>query len=587
MTTILLAHGGGSGGTSLASWRPLIALLVVYAGIVVALTVFGRHGDHPWRLGRFLLRIPHGLERFTGIPGWAAATVGTALFGLLVAGMGFYTDVAWHVALGRDEELFTAPHAAIVLGLLLIAGAAMIGVLFATLQRVPTGARIGPVRVPWSVVPLGILGFSALMGFPLDEVWHGIYGIDVTMWSPTHMLMILGAALSPLAAWLVLAEAGVSARGAWGRGVHAVTAWLVLQGLAAPMGEFVFGVPQFQQLFHPLLTILAGGFALVVVRLVLGRGWALGIAVFTFVFDLGGIPGMPDSPVNMRAGGFYLVSAAAVEAAGWLFGTDRRLRFAIASGLGVGTLGMAGEFWWNAGAHQPWTTALLPDAAILGLVAAVAVAVLGAAYGGSVALRGAGIRPAAIAVAVLVAVAAILWPMPRRVGDVHADLRLTEAAPGEVTVHVTLDPPDAAADARWFQVIAWQGGDLHVAELRPLGDGRYVATGPMPVTGSSKTLVRLQRGAELMAAPVYLPADPEIDAPEIPAVDRSVAFAGEQRFLLRETRPGPPAFSIAVHGLLALASLAWVLSLAWAASRVYADETVSVAVPAGTVTSRP
>ena len=39
------------------------------------------------------------------------------------------------------------------------------------------------------------LGFTALGGFPLDDLWHAHYGVDVTMWSPTHLLMILGALL--------------------------------------------------------------------------------------------------------------------------------------------------------------------------------------------------------------------------------------------------------------------------------------------------------------------------------------------------------------------------------------------------------
>ena len=69
------------------------------------------------------------------------------------------------------------------------------------------------------------------------------------------MLMILGASFTGLAAWLVLADAGVSpARLAVGAGrarrrrlAHA--AW----GSRASQGEFDFGVPQFQQMFLPLL----------------------------------------------------------------------------------------------------------------------------------------------------------------------------------------------------------------------------------------------------------------------------------------------------------------------------------------------
>ena len=109
---------------------------------------------------------PEGLERLTGIPGWAAASIGTALYGLLIAGEGFYSDVAWHIALGRDNVLFTAPHISIVVGLGMIFNAAAIGAVFATVQRVETRLRVAGLRVPWSMVPLFVLGGGALLGFP-------------------------------------------------------------------------------------------------------------------------------------------------------------------------------------------------------------------------------------------------------------------------------------------------------------------------------------------------------------------------------------------------------------------------------------
>src|SRR5262249_18442386 len=153
--------------------------------------------------------VPDGLERITGIPGWAAVMIGTAAFGLLIAGIGFYNDVAWHVGRGRDKQLFTAPHTMIIVGLGFIAIASALGILTATFQRVDADLRIGALRVPWSSIPLGLLGACALAGFPLDDLWHATYGVDVTMWSPTHLLMICGAAFSLIAAWLALAEAGV------------------------------------------------------------------------------------------------------------------------------------------------------------------------------------------------------------------------------------------------------------------------------------------------------------------------------------------------------------------------------------------
>ncbi|MGV3759202.1 MAG: hypothetical protein ACO1PW_06610 [Actinomycetota bacterium] len=166
-------------GSSLASWSPLLTLLGAFAVIVVALVVTGR--------GSALERIPDALERLTGIPGWAASAMGTVMVGLVVAGEGFYSDVAWHIALGRDDELFTAPHTSIVVGLGLIFCSAAVGIAAATATGAEVGFRWGALRVPWSMVPLAALGGAALAGFPLDEVWHATYGVDVTMWSPTHM----------------------------------------------------------------------------------------------------------------------------------------------------------------------------------------------------------------------------------------------------------------------------------------------------------------------------------------------------------------------------------------------------------------
>ena len=47
---------------------------------------------------------------------------------------------------------------------------------------------------------------------------------------------------------------------------------------------------------------------------------------------------------------------------------------------------------------------------------------------------------------------------------------------------------------------SWQGGSETVgADLNQVAVGKYVASRPMPVTGSWKTMVSLQRGDEVMA----------------------------------------------------------------------------------------
>ena len=589
-------------GSELASWSPLISLLVVFTAIVAALVVFGRSGgDVQSRTAAFLLRTPNALQRLTGVPGWAAATVGLSLYGLLVAGEGFYSDVAWHITLGRDDKLFTAPHTSIVLGLGFIFLAGLIGVAYASLQQVDTALRWRAVRIPWSTLPLLALGGAALLGFPLDEIWHQTYGVDVTMWSPTHMLMILGASFSGLASWLVLAEAGVSPTASrWGRGMLVVASWLTLQGLSAPLGEFSFGVPQFQQMFHPLILCIAAGFALVAIRLVHGRFWALGITVGNFLLmssDILSLGGETAGPVETRDAGLFIASALAVEVVAFLVGTRDSVRFALVSGAAVGTFGLAGEWLWNQGAYQPWNTNLLPDAAVLGTVAAMGAALVGVAFAraaGQAPVKEATTKPAPalVALAGTVVLIALALPMPRSVGDVEAAITIQPAAEQGTTpladpydqafVDVRLTPPGAADEARWFQVSAWQGGGLVLADLEPVEGtaGRYRTTEPVPVDGAWKTIVRLHRGGEIMTVPVFLPADPEIDEDEVSAIDRTQAFESETRYLLRETRANDQLVASLVYGLLVVVAVAWIAAFAIAATRLVPSRRPRVPTPA-------
>lgn len=588
MTTFsLLAHGTstqGPGGSAYADWDTLVGGLIVVAVLATLMMLVGRPGQHVSPLMRFLLRLPNALARITGLPAWAAITVSVSTVGLVIAGMGFYSDVAYHVAYGRDTVLFTPPHTAIVVGLALIAAGAWAGLAVATVQQVDTALRLGRLRVPWSLLPLGVLGIAALIGFPVDEVWHQTYGVDVTMWSPPHLIMILGAAFSGLAMWLVLAETGLRPTDSIrARVLHVLAALLTFEGFTAPMGEFSFGVPQFQQLYHPVLICLGAGAALTLMRLVLGRGWALGIVAAGFLLDR--LEALGEQPVATRPVATFLGAAVAVELVAWLWGTRRRLRFALLSGVGIGTLGLGVEWIYNQQAHQPWTAALLPDAFVVGVPAAIGAAGLGVAIASAITGRPPQIgtdvgeepgleptptdlSPVSVVLAGVLVVVTLLVPLPRQVGDVTADVTLEETTPGRVVVQAELDPPDAAQGARWFTVGSWQHGGRESAQMIHLGGGVYRADGDVAVDGWSKSLLRLHRGAEMMTVPIRLPADPEIGEPEIPAQDRTAAFEDETRYLLRETTDGPAWLAIIVQGLFALLTSAWVAAFAVAGAHI-------------------
>jgi hypothetical protein len=548
----------------LSSWLPLIGVWTAYVAAVIALLVGGRGPLTPDPRS-WAVRISNSLERLTRIPGWAAAMVGTATFGLLVAGIGFYSDVRWHVSLGRDDQLFTAPHTAIVVGLATIFGSAFIGEFFASATKANVGLRIPVIgiRVPYSALAMGLIGLCAMSGFPMDELWHRAYGIDVTMWSPTHLLMIVGAVISPLASWLALGEAGVRPeKGTWAAGVHVAVGSFALLGLAAIQGEFAFGVPQFQQLYHPVLYALAAGFGLTAIAMVTKRWWGPLIVAGVGLLIGAGDQLAEASASQPRSASLYVVAGVAVAIVARLVGTEKRIRFAVASGVAVGTIGLAGEWWWSQGGHQPWNASLLPEAPIFALIVGIAAATLAVAFAAAVRREPIGLPTPALALAGAAVLVCLAVPLPRPGADARVAIELDDVGAGNVNVRATVTPADAARDARWFQALSWQGGGLVSSDMVATSEpGVFRSTEPVPVTGEWKTMLRLHRDASMVAAPIYMPSDPEIDAKEIPAVDREAPFLTEQRYLLREQKPGPAWFAPVIYLVLAAIALSWIVAL--------------------------
>ncbi|MGI9119834.1 MAG: hypothetical protein ACR2G7_06905, partial [Acidimicrobiales bacterium] len=510
----------------------------------------------------------------------------TGLFLLGIGLFGLYWDVAFHIDFGRDDNLFTPSHTMIVLalgGLLVTAG---VVVLFATLEHAPVGKRVAGLHVPWSAVLLGALGLGGLVAFPLDNLWHVAFGVDVTLWSPTHLMLVTGGGLAPIALWLMLVEGKPGATPTLpGRIVEVVVLGAILTGLTVYQGEFDFGVPQFQVVYLPVLVAIAAGLALVLARVALGRGGALK-AVLAFLVLRGVVALLVGGALNHTVPRFplYLAAAVAVEATGYSVGTERRLRFAVVSGALVGTVGLAGEIPLVAALHWfPVSAAVLPKAAILSVLAAIAAAVVGAGLSRAQAVgpADAGVAPhpsgrgdvvgTPAVVVGLVALALVLaYPLPREVGPVQALIRL-EPVGALANVEVELQPADAAVDASAFGVVAWQGGGRVMAELRQVGPGRYRSSRPVPVTGTWKSMVGLQRGNQVMAAPIYLPADDKIGASAIPALPtRQVAFVRNTDILLREAHGGPTWPATAAYSGLALVVAGWLALFALSVARLSA-----------------
>jgi hypothetical protein len=516
-------------------------------------------------------------ERVSGVPGRFIAPVIVAGISLQVAVLGMYWDIGYHIDHGRDEGVFTAPHMFIVVGLQGIVIAALLhgamrGPQARNERRLPLGLSMSP-----GGIVLLVCGGVALLGFPLDAFWHALFGEDVTLWGPTHLFMIGGAGVSTLGVWMVMRqgfELGRPRRLA--RRGHLRVAGALIIGLSTFQAEFDFGVPQFQLLYQPVLIAFAAAVALVCARSILGPWgafqalgmfFAIRIALALFVGEIAGYT-TPHFPL-------YVAEAAVVELAA-LAAPRAPLRFAVLSGLGIGTVGLAAEWGWShVWMPHPWSASMLVPAVILALAAALAGSVLGARMSQSLAMpdsERAGlppIAPRAVGLAAALALVALFFPLPRTGGDgTRAAIVPTPAGDGRVNLAVKLDPPDAARGNQWFEVLSWQGrtpGQLRqLTALREVGPGRYVTERPVPVTGNWKTMLRLARGTHLMALPVYLPPSPQADRAGVPVRPRAGLMAADTFILQREARGGPAWLTTTAYAVLGIVVAVWLGLLAWA-----------------------
>ena len=554
-----------------------------------------------YRAGRMatLERLAAALGRHTGLPGWAALPSAIAGGSLLTAAFGMYWDSSLHIDKGRDAGPLANPaHYFILLGLYGILAAGWFAIVLPREgdPRSPAAVRIGP---GWDIPVAGVLltacaSFS-MIGFPLDDVSHRLFGQDVTLWGPTHLMLLGGAAMTLVGILVLVTEGwqataprdGARARRSAERLRHSRAIGAcggLLIGLSIFQGEYDFGVPQFSQLFHPLLIAAAASLALVVARTLIGRGGALAVVAF-YVAIRGGLALLVGPVLGETVPHFplYIAEGVLVEAAA-LIVRPGRFSFGALAGALIGTLGVLVEYGWShVWMPLPWAAHDLPQAIALALPVAVAGGVLGVFVAGALRLDAALVgRPRAWALAgasLLTVAAAVTFLLPTTAPTgTHAQIALRTVhagGPGDaarmVAATIRFEPPSAVADAEWLTVTAWQGGGrLVVDRLRALGDGVYATTRAIPVGGTWKAMIRINRGRELAAIPVSLPADAAIPVPAVPALASATrAFQPDRHVLQRERRQDVPTWLWGLAGLIVLGiTSALLLVLGWGLVRL-------------------
>src|SRR3954451_24188572 len=385
---LLAAETRPAGGAAIG--EVIIASLI---GLGLTVVLLGLVYLHRTRRSQILTRAGTRLGKATGVPPWVALPTVLTTLSLLVALLGMLWDISLHIGVGRDEGPLANPaHYLILFGLFGVFAGGVLGC------AMPLDEKPGPAAVHflrgWDVPVGGILltgaGFYALLGFPLDDVWHRLFGQDVTLWGPTHLMLITGAGLSIIGILILEQEGhGGLSTDDGDRKVGSITRFVrqtsamggLLLGLSVFQGEYDFDVPQFRLVLEPFMIAGAAGVALVAARLFIGRGGAL--AATTVFLVVRGLISVIVGPVfGEIAPSFplYLGSAIVVELLALALPVARRpLVFGAAAGLLIGTVGHASEAsWTHLTQTLSWGSDILVEGTLMAIAGGVAGGLLGA-----------------------------------------------------------------------------------------------------------------------------------------------------------------------------------------------------------------
>jgi hypothetical protein len=546
--------------TAPAGGAPTTQLIIATAmGAVVTLALLAiLHGHRTGRLGiiGFAGRIG---ERLTGLPAWSALPAGLAIVSFASAGFGVWWDIALHIDQGRDAGPLANPaHYFILAGIYGFASAGVLALVLHSEDR-PSPYAIKPPGLPRLPVGGALLfacGSFSLIGFPLDDMWHRLFGQDVTLWGPTHVQMICGALVGIVAVIALLVEgqraAGMELDGPASTYLLGVARWalpgVVLIGISLQITEFDWGVPQYRQVWQPLLLAGAAAFALIWARLWAGRLGAvraLGLylvargVLHLLVGTLGEVePVLP----------LFVAEAATVTLLGLVMDARARpLRFGALAGLAVGAASFAASYWASQWQFRlPWHESLLAEGIPSALIAGAGAGVLGALA--ALAMRGVlptrpVARPAAILAGVALLAVAVNAGASSSADGLRAQIDVTRVAGGQAQIAARFNDEARVRDANWLYAIAWQGGGIRTEALKRGADGVWRTAKPVPFDGDWKTALRLHDGRMLEAIPLHHPADTAIGLKAYSApAHGSAAFVDEIRVLQAERRDDTPTW---------------------------------------------
>lgn len=520
---------------------------------------------------------------------WSIGLLPVLAAGALAGFLGLYWDISWHIDKGRDT-FFTPPHDFIYGALLAVLIVADYG-LRRDRRDTPYHIRAGRYRLHPGVLIVTAGAALVLLFAPLDDLWHRLYGVDVTLWGPMHLVGLLGLAVGRfgglVCAWIERRLTDDPRRRRLFGDLAVFFAATLLAGVVVVTGEYEFVVPQFPMFFHPVLLAGLPVFPLLLIALLVPRPYAATVTAILFTAMRIALAGWLMIAAHLDWGGIsqpsiplLIPTAIAVDllverrAPGWLAGVGAgAVTFAANLVMIDGIAPAAGgiRLFWTAGVSVRALAPALALSALMGAAAAAAAASLGAAPRSGVAPETrteAGQRSrarlnrivivlaAAAALAAGSAASVVAAPALRVAPRTTAQIAIADGGSGRPSlVTVRVAPPDAPRGGEMLLSMFRPGGMINRQVLEPAAPGVYRGWYVFPVAGTWWYYARFGPGqwGSVAGGPMDVGGTPG-------TVDRAaLTFRGKRRRAPEYVQPlGYAAFGLL--GALALAGITAVLA---------------------------
>ncbi|MBX3053286.1 MAG: hypothetical protein KF753_17510 [Caldilineaceae bacterium] len=269
-----------------------------WEGAIFTTLAIGGIGLMAWWL--FVSPVAEQVENALSVSAATSRTFGLLIaLGVFLFSVGGYWDASEHVVTGivpGGEDFLWPPHLMLYAGFLLSFAVAVAGLVALAKPNIAAGIRdprLWVRRNPYVGATVLAAGYG-LLSVPGDAIWHEIYGIDLTAWSPPHIFLVMASATTVICAiGLLLQSRGqVKNRGGF--------SLFILLLLAVMLNEaYLIGVLEWEIrtvtgfiLERPswLYPVILGGLAFFVIslgrRLVPGPWTATTVALFFFAWRI-------------------------------------------------------------------------------------------------------------------------------------------------------------------------------------------------------------------------------------------------------------------------------------------------------------